>query len=475
MRLQARLFRPLHAAALLSLLDPVGRSRTPFSGGRTQTLKGLQELWEHSHIAPSAIKGVGLTGQMHGLVLLDKRGGVIRPCILWNDQRATAECSMITQVVGGDALIDITGSPLVPGIVAPKLAWVREHEERAYSAIAHVILPKDYIRYRLSGEIGTDVTDASGTGFFNIAKRAWSGRMVEACGMPHSWLPQVAESQEVMGRVNADASEQTGLPVGTPVSAGAGDQPANGVGSGVVSEGVVSVSLGTSGVILSQRDAYCPDPKGRVQTYCHAVPGTWQTMGVMLCAAGSVAWLSDILGMVYSEMDTLAGSVDPGSDGLFFLPYLSGERAPYNDSSARGSFVGLTLQHEARHMIRAVLEGVAYGLKDSFNVLAELGVNFDEVTLSGGGSRSALWSSIIASTLAHDLHYLPLNEGAAYGAALLATVGAGFYPSIETASKSTLHRKGVALPDPQLSKCYKIGYPLYQTCYPRLKDVFSSL
>ena len=440
-----------------------------------QTLKGLKELWEHSHISPSAVKGVGLTGQMHGLVLLDKRGGVVRPCMLWNDRRATAECDVLTQSVGHEEIINITGSSMLPGIVAPKLAWVREHEARAYSAIAHVLLPKDYLRYRLSGEMGTDVTDASGTGLFDIEHRTWSDKMIDACGMPQSWFPQVVESQETMGRVNAESSEQTGLPVGTPITAGAGDQPAAGVGSGVVSEGVVSVSLGTSGAMLSQRDTYRPDPEGRVQTYCHAVPGKWQTMGIMLCAAGSVVWLSDILGMVYSEMDALAGSVGPGSDGLFFLPYLSGERAPYNDASARGSFVGLTLQHEAKHMIRAVFEGVAYGLRDSLNVLDELGVSFDELTLSGGGSRSSIWSTIVASTLAKELHYLPLNEGAAYGAALLATVGAGFYPSIETASKSTLHRKGVALPDPQLSKCYKQYYPLYRACYPGLKPIYDAL
>jgi xylulokinase len=372
-------------------------------------------------------------------------------------------------------IIKITGSPMLPGIVAPKLTWVREHEPRAHAIIAHVILPKDYIRYRLSGVIATDVTDASGTGIFDVGRRTWSERMLEVCGMPREWFPEVFESQEIAGFVNAEASEQTGLPVGTPIAAGAGDQPATGVGAGAVSQGVVSIALGTSAAVLSQHETYHPDPQGRVQTYCHAVPGKWQTMGVMLCAAGSVSWLSDVLGMVYSEMDTLAGSAEPGSEGLIFLPYLSGERAPHNDALARGSFIGFTLRHEAKHLIRAVLEGVAYSIKDAADALAELGVSFDNVTLSGGGARSALWSSIIASTLAKELHYLPVNEGAAYGAALLASVSAGFYPSIELASKSTLHRKGVVLPDPQLALCYKKAYPLYQACYPSLKAIFSTL
>ncbi len=391
---------------------------------------------------------VGLSGQMHGLVLLDAGGKVLRPAILWNDQRTAAECAEIEERVGLERLIELTGNRALTGFTAPKLLWVRKHEPEVWARIAHVLLPKDYVRYRMTGDHAIDAADASGTLLFDVAGRRWSEEVCAALEIPTEWLPPAHESTEI---------------------AGAGDQQAGALGVGVVEPGPVSVVLGTSGVVFSALDGYRADPQARVHVFCHAVPDTWEAMGVMLSAAGSLRWFRDVFGGTYEELAGAAEEWPAGTEGLTFLPYLQGERTPHADPDARGSFSGLSLRHDRGALVRAVLEGVAYGLRDSLELLKELGVSPTVGRVSGGGARSELWLKIVASTLGIPLERTAVEEGAAYGAALLGGVAAGIFADAHEAVAACVRVRDTVEPDPEWARVYEDGYARFRSLYPALR------
>ena len=423
------------------------------------------------------VEAVGLTGQMHGAVLLDAGGAVLRPAILWNDQRTAAECDEIRAAVGPERLIAITGNDAITGFTAPKLLWVRRHEPETWSRVAHVVLPKDYLRYRLTGEFAMDKADGSGTLLFDLAARTWSPPILGALGLDPAWFPPTLEGPEVTGSVTPAAAEATGLREGTPVVAGGGDQAANAVGVGVVEEGTVALSLGTSGVIFATTHAPLHEPRGRVHAFCHAVPGRWHLMSVMLSAGGSLRWFRDALapGEAFGALAASAEGVDAAADGLFFLPYLSGERSPHPDPLARGAFVGLSLQHDRRHMTRAVLEGVAFGLRDGLDLMLEAGMPRPrEIRASGGGLASPVWRQILADILDAELVTTATTEGAAFGAAILAMVGAGWFPDVPDAVAEVVRTRPAAAPGAG-SAAYAVAHAAYRELYPALAPSFQRI
>jgi xylulokinase len=415
-----------------------------------------------------------LTGQMHGAVLLDAADSVLRPAILWNDQRTAAECDLIREAVGAERLIAITGNDALTGFTAPKLVWVREHEPEVWERVAHLLLPKDYLRLRLTGEHAIDKADAAGTLLLDLAARDWSPEVLQALRIPADWLPHTFEGPEVTGRLTDDAAGATGLRAGTPVVAGGGDQSANGVGVGAVASGTTALSLGTSGVIFASTDQPLFDPGGRVHAFCHAVPGRWHMMSVMLSAAGSLRWFRDAVapGTGYDELLSGVETVPAGSDGLWFLPYLSGERSPHPDPLARGAFVGLTVAHDRRHLARAVLEGVAYGLRDGLDLMQAAGMPApSQIRVSGGGTASPLWRQILADVLDTELATVSTTEGAAYGAAVLAAVGSGWFATVDDAVATLVTVTPTATPGPDADR-YAEGHARYRALYPALAPHF---
>jgi xylulokinase len=426
-----------------------------------------EDWWRATERALAALGGeptaIGLSGQMHGLVVLDDRDRVLRPAILWNDQRTEGECVEIEERVGLSRLIQLTGNRALTGFTAPKLLWLRRHEPTTYARVANVLLPKDYVRLRLTGEHAIDVADASGTLLFDVAERRWSQEMLEALELDPTWLPRALESPEVSGETSA----------GTPVAAGAGDQAAAALGVGVDRPGPVSVVLGTSGTVFAALPAFAADPQARVHAFCHAVPGGWHAMGVMLSAAGSLRWLRDALGggSGYDELTAAAQKWPPGTEGLTFLPYLSGERTPHADPHARAAFAGLTLRHDRGALVRAVLEGVAYGLRDSLELLRELRVDPRAGHVSGGGARSELWLRIIASVLGLPIQRTETDEGSAYGAALLGGVAAGVFRDVHEAVSTCVRLLDPIEPDPQWSAVYERGYERFRLLYPALRPL----
>ncbi len=438
-------------------------------------VESIRAVLSQSAIRPAEIAAIGLTGQMHGLVLLDAAGRVLRPAILWNDQRNGAECDEIRRRLGRQRLIQITGNDALTGFTAPKVLWVQRHEPEVYSRAQHLLLPKDYVRYRLSGDFAMDVADGAGTILMDVRRRIWSDEVVDALEIPRSWLPPLFEGPQVTGRITAEAAAATGLRPGTPVVAGGGDQSAQAVGVGAVEEGIVALTLGTSGVVFASTDRPLIEPEARLHAFCHAVPARWHLMGVMLSAGGSLRWYRDTFapGAAYDDLLAPAAAIPPGSEGLFFLPYLTGERTPYPDPLARGAFVGLTVRHGIGHLIRAVLEGVAYGLKDSFTLMASAGLPpVRQVRISGGGARSPLWRQILADVLATELATVNTTEGAAYGAALLAGVGADVWPDVDAACAATIQITGETAPDSAAVSVYARGYEAYRQLYPSLKEIF---
>ena len=393
---------------------------------------------------------VGLSGQMHGLVVLDEHGAVLRPAILWNDQRTAAECAEIEERIGLERLIQLTGNRALTGFTAPKLLWLRRHEPDVYARIRHVLLPKDYVRYRLTGEHAIDVADASGTLLFDVGRRCWSEEVCEALQIPLEWLPPVYESTVV---------------------GSAGDQAAAALGVGIVEPGLVSVVLGTSGTVFSVLPGYAPDDRARVHVFCHAVPGTWHAMGVMLSAAGSFAWLRSIVGAGYGALDDEAGRWQPGAEGLLFAPYLAGERTPHADPDARGAFTGLSLRHDRGALARATLEGVAYGLRDSLELLRSLGVDPRAARVSGGGGRSPLWLEIVASVFGLPLELTESEEGSAYGAALLAGIRSGVFADARDAVARCVRVRDRVEPNPAWVDAYESGYTRYGRLYPALRRI----
>jgi xylulokinase len=393
---------------------------------------------------------IGLSGQMHGLVVLGADGDVLRPAILWNDGRTAEECAEIESRVGLERLIALTGNRALAGFTAPKLLWLRRHEPDTYERIRHVLLPKDYVRFRLTGEHAVDAADASGTLLFDVANRRWSEEVCAALDVPLEWLPRAYESTEI---------------------AAAGDQAAAALGAGIDRPGPVSVVLGTSGVVFATLPAYEPDPEARVHVFCHAVPGTWHAMGVMLSAAGSLAWLRGILAVDSATVDAEAAAWPPGAEGLLFAPYLAGERTPHADPNARGAFTGLSLRHDRGALARAVMEGVAYGLRDSLELLRELGVRPAVGRLAGGGARSSLWSRIVASVLDLPLERTATDAGSAFGAALLAGVRSGMFADAGEAVARCVRVGERIEPEPAWVEAYTDGYDRFRALYPALRPL----
>ena len=423
------------------------------------------------------VVAIGLTGQMHGAVLLDGAGEVLRPAILWNDQRTGPECDAIRRAVGAERLVEITGNDALTGFTAPKLVWVRDHEPEVWRRIAHVLLPKDYVRLRLTGEYAVDKADGAGTLLFDLAARDWSAEVLDALEIDPAWMPRSWEGPEVTGVVSREAAAITGLRPGTPVVAGGGDQAANAVGVGAVAPGTMALSLGTSGVVFATTDRPLFEPHGRVHAFCHAVPRRWHFMSVMLAAAGSLRWFRDALApeAEFADLVAIAGDVPVGSEGLFFLPYLSGERSPHPDPLARGAFVGLTLVHDRRHLTRAVLEGVAFGLRDGLDLMVEAGMPAPaQIRASGGGTVSPLWRQILADVLEAEIATVNTSEGAAYGAALLAMVGAGWFATVEAAAAALVTATPTAAPGPDAA-AYREAHAIYRDLYPALAPTFHRL
>ena len=415
-----------------------------------------EDWWRASETALSRLGvehgRVGLSGQMHGLVCLDEGGNVLRPAILWNDQRTSAECAEIEERVGLERLIALTGNRALTGFTAPKLLWLRRHEPEVYARIHRIVLPKDYVRLRLTGEWAIDAADASGTLLFDVARRRWSDDVLAALDIPVEWLPPVSESTEI---------------------AGAGDQQAAALGVGVIEPGTVSVVLGTSGVVLAALPAYAHDSEARVHAFCHAVPDMWEAMGVMLNAAGSLRWFRDALAPAasFDELTAEAALIDAGAGGVTFLPYLQGERTPHADPDAQGSFTGLSLRHDRGTLVRAVLEGVAYGLRDSLELLRELGVAPAKGRVSGGGAQSRLWLEIVASVLDLPLERSVVDEGSAYGAALLAGVSGGTFASAQEAVASCVRTRETVEPNAAWARRYGEGYARFRALYPAIRGV----
>jgi xylulokinase len=435
----------------------------------------IQEVLHRTGVKGTDIKGIGLTGQMHGLVMMDGQGNVLRPAILWNDQRTQAQCDEIHQRVGKERFIQISGNVALTGFTAPKILWVAENEPQVYEKANHILLPKDYVRYRLTGEYAMDKADGAGTVLFDLKKRTWSPEILSILNIPAEWLPPTFEGPETTGQISAEAAAATGLAAGMPVAAGGGDQAAQAVGVGAVKEGVVALTVGTSGVVFAPNSAPLIEPQGRLHAFCHAVPGMWHFMGVMLSAAGSLQWYRDTLapGMDFNTLVEEARQALAGSEGLQFLPYLTGERTPYPDPLARGAFIGVTTRHTRGHMTRAVLEGVAYGLKDGFRLIQEAGGGtITQVRASGGGTKGALWREILASVLEVELVTVNTAEGGAYGAALLAGVGTGNWNSVEEACLATIRITGKTSANEKDFATYREGYELFRELYPALKGTF---
>lgn len=432
-------------------------------------------------LRPEAAIAIGLTGQMHGSVFLDEADRVVRPAIMWNDQRTAAECEEIEERVGLPRLIDLTGNRALTGFTAPKLLWLRKREPESYGRTRHLLLPKDYVRLRMTGERATDVADASGTLLFDVRARKWSAEVVEALEVPPEWLPPALESPEVSGRLTSKAAAALGLPAGIPIVAGAGDQAAGGVGSGAVEEKVITASLGTSGVVFSATLQPRVDSRARLHSFCHAAPGLWHLMGVMLAAGGSYQWLADALrplsegGKMEETLAALAEEAPAGSGGLVFLPYLAGERTPHADPLARGAFVGLRAEHGLPHLARAVMEGVAFGLRDSLELMRQMDVSAAEVRATGGGARSRLWRQILADVFGCPVVSLTADEGPAFGAALLAGVGAGVFESVPDACRSAIRLGERLEPRRETVKVYEDLYRRYRELYPLLRDTFHAL
>jgi xylulokinase len=427
--------------------------------------------------ANDEIVGLGLAGQMHGSVFLDSADEVIRPALLWNDQRTESDCAAITERVGADRLLELAGNPALTGFQAPKLLWLRREEPEAYARVASVLLPKDYVRLKLSGERATDVSDASGTLLLDVRARAWSDEILDALEIPRDWLPDVYEGPEVTA-VGSDAvADDIGLPRGLPIAAGAADNAAAAIGVGVVRERLISSSIGTSGVLFAHRDSFAPDPSGRVHAFCHAVPGAYHLMAVTLSAGGSLTWWRDRFGgdADFEALAAEAADVEPGAEGLLFLPYLTGERSPHLDPRASGAFVGLTARHGRAQLTRAIMEGVVLSMRDGLEVMRALGTAANDVRATGGGSRSALWLQLQADVYGCPIRRTDVDEGPAYGAALLAGVAAGVFADVAEASASVRLRESVVEPDPDRVRRYDELYAIFSSLYPALRSAMHAL
>ena len=444
----------------------------------------VRKALQSSNLRADEIACIGFSGQMHGAVLLDSGGDVARSAIIWCDQRSEAQSNELSEVFGRDNLIRLTCNPPLTNFTLTKLLWVRETEPKLWARVAHVMLPKDYVRLRLTGERAIDVADASGTLLLDVANRRWSREVLDKSGIDKTLLPALYESPQVCGKVSAAGAEATGLHPGTPVVAGAGDQAAGAVGMGIARAGAVSATIGTSGVVFAATDRPALDPQGRLHTFCHAMPGRWHVMGVTQAAGLSLRWLRDRLGVVstaqpdkardpYDLLAEEASSAPVGAEGAFWLPYLMGERTPHLDPNARAALVGLTASHTRGHLIRAVMEGVAFSLKDTFAIFDEMDIPVTSIRLGGGGARSPLWRQIQADVYDHEVEIVAAEEGAAYGAAILAGVGAGGWKSVDEACDCVVRVASRVAPSPADSRTMQNAYRTYRKIYPALRQAMS--
>ena len=438
----------------------------------------VRELVDGGKFDAADVKGIGLSGQMHGSVFLDADGAVVRPALLWNDQRTAKQCEDITEAAGGRGeLIRMVANPALTGFTAPKILWLRDEEPDNFARLKYVLLPKDYVRYRLTGTLATEVSDASGTLLLDVANRRWSTELLGKLDLDPALLPPVHESTEVTSELSADAAKATGLRAGVPLVGGGGDQAAGAVGNGIVKTGVVSAALGTSGVVFAHSDNMQVDPAGRAHTFCHAVPGRWHVMGVVLSAAGSLQWFRDKVCPETEDFDAItaaAADVPAGCEGLYFLPYLSGERTPHADPHARGAWVGLSLRTDRAAMGRAVLEGATYAMRDSLEIVRELNIPVGEIRLSGGGAKSDFWRQLQADVYDQPCALTNAAEGPAYGAALLAMAGTGEYENVEAACEAAITVTDRVAPDPRTAETYEKLYPGYAALYQALKPRFAA-
>ena len=446
------------------------------------TKSTIKEIVGKANLKAADVKAIGLSGQMHGSVFLDKDGQVIRPAILWNDQRTKDECDEITDRAGGrKKLLKMVANPALTGFTAPKILWLRNKEPGNYERLVKVLLPKDDVRRRLTGEMATDVSDASGMLLLDVEKRTWSKKLLRKLELDESLLATLYESEQVTGKLRQEVADELGLSADCLVVGGAGDCAANAIGTGVVVKGVLSTSVGSSGVMFVHSDKMQVDPKGRLHTFCHAVHGKWHMMGVNLSAGASLQWLVEDVCKLPAEPESYeilsaeAALVPTGSQGLFFLPYLSGERTPHADPLARGCFVGLTTSHKRGHLARSVMEGVTYSMRDSLDIIRELKVPVKEIRASGGGSKNPLWRQMQADVFDQEVATINAEEGPAYGVALLAAVGAGAYSTIEEACGATIHTVETTPRNKEAAKIYSRGFPLYQRLYKRLRKEFPEM
>ena len=458
------------------------------------TCEATKAVLKRAKLKAADISGVGLSGQMHGSVFLGDGVKALRPALLWNDQRTAEECTEITEKAGGrEALIELVANPALTGFTAPKILWVRKNEPGVYEKTKHILLPKDYIRYRMTGEYATEVSDASGTLLLDVVNRKWSDKLLELLEIDKGLLPEVFESPVVTGKLTGGAAKELGLAAGTPVVGGGGDQAAAAVGNGIVSAGIVSATLGTSGVVFAHSETPTRDPKGRVHTMCHAVPGKWSVFGCMLAAGGSFQWFRNELGFLEHEVARLmllkekeivdpynllveeAREVPPGSEGLFFLPYLTGERCPHPDPCARGGWIGITSRTTRAMMIRSLLEGVTFGMRDAIEIMREMGIPITQVRAGGGGARSEFWRKLQADIYKAPIVMTNSTEGSAYGVAILAGVGTGVWSSVEEACKVSIKQTGKIAPNRKMAEFYDRYYAVYRKLYGDLKDRFSEI
>ncbi len=449
--------------------------------------QAVRQLLAETDVRGEQIAGVGLSGQMHGLTLLDATDEVIRPALIWCDQRSQEQVDWINAKAGTDMVLDQTANPVLTGFTAPKLLWVRDHDPASYERVRRLLLPKDYIRFCLTGEYASEVSDASGTALFDVMERRWARPLIDKLGIDAAILPEVVESPQTTGLITEAAARETGLRAGTPVVGGGGDQAASAIGNGIVKPGLVSCTVGTSGVVFSHLEKAAYDPAGRVHTFCHAVPGKWHIMGVTQGAGLSLQWFRNQLAAgladqaaregveVYDLLTDEAAAVPAGAEGLYWLPYLMGERTPHLDANARGGWVGLTAKHTRGHLVRAILEGVAYSLNDCLAIVESLGASVEAVRASGGGAKSPLWRSILAGVFSKPIATLQTQEGSAYGAALLAMVGTGAFGSVEEACECAIIEQRRDTPDPALTAAYGRSYATFRDLYPALRDLFPNM
>src|SRR6059058_112615 len=444
------------------------------------TCVAVRKALTSANLTGKDIACVGFSGQMHGAVLIDERGNVVRPALIWCDVRTEKQCRDLTRALGLQRLIQLTCNPALPNFTLTKVLWVRENEPDNWNRVRHLLLPKDYVRFRLTGERATDMADASGTLLLDVSRRRWSSEMLDAAALEESLLPAVCESPEVCAKVSAKGTAESGLPVGTPVVAGAGDQAAGAVGMGIVSPGTVSATIGTSGVVFAVTDRPALDSRGRVHTFCHAIPGRWHVMGVTQAAGLSLRWFRDTFtinstGAVtsYDHLTAEAAKIHPGSYGLLWTPYLMGERTPHLDGSARGALVGLTASHTRAHVVRAILEGVAFSLRDTFTLFQEMDVPVTNIRLGGGGARSPLWRQIQADIYGRAVEIVEAEEGAAYGAAILAGVGAGLWPSVDAACAAAVRVASRIDPQPDAVSTLRTSYAAFRRVYPATRQILT--